>query len=66
MTAILREIVEIFVAGFSGIVASVDRGLTRFAQTLFLGPEPSTLSMFGGFMKKKKKLKKNNEKEDKE
>jgi len=66
MTAILREIVEIFVAGFSGIVASVDRGLTRFAQTLFLGPEPGTLSMFGGFMKKKKKLEKNNEKEDKE
>ena len=66
MTAILREIVEIFVAGFSGIVASVDRGLTRFAQTLFLGPEPGTLFMFGGFMKKKKKLKKNNEKEDKE
>lgn len=58
MTAILRAIVEIFVAGFSGIVASVDRGLTRFAQTLFLGPEPGTLSMFGDFMKKKKNLKK--------
>ena len=67
MTAVLRAIVEIFVAGFSGIVASVDRGLTKFAQTLFLGPEPGTLFMFSGLMKKKKKLeKKNNEKEDKE
>lgn len=62
MTAVLRAIVDIFVAGISGIATSVDRGLTRFAQTLFLGPEPGTLSMFGGFMKKKKKLKKNNEK----
>lgn len=62
MTAVLRAIVEILVAGISGIATSVDRGLTRFAQTLFLGPEPGTLSMFGGFMKKKKKLKKNNEK----
>lgn len=67
MTAILRALVEIFVAGISGLVASIDRGLTRFAQTLFFGPEPGTLFMFGGLMKKKKKLKrKNNEKEDKE
>ena len=60
MTAVLRAIVEIFVAGFLGIVASVDRGLTKFAQTLFLGPEPGTLFMFGGLMKKKKKLEKEN------
>lgn len=58
MTAVLRAIVEIFVAGISGIATSVDRGLTRFAQSLFLGPEPGTLSIFGGFMKKKKKLEK--------
>lgn len=50
MTAILQEIISILVAGISGIATGVGNGLTTLAQTLFLGAEPGTLSVFGGLV----------------
>ncbi len=50
MTAILQEIIEILVAGISGIATGVGQGLTTLAQSLFLGVEPGTLSVFGGLV----------------
>lgn len=50
MTAILQEIISILVAGISGIATGVGQGLTTLAQALFLGPEPGSLSVFGGLV----------------
>ena len=50
MTAILQEIISILVAGISGIATGVGQGLTTLAQTLFLGTEPGSLSVFGGLV----------------
>lgn len=50
MTAILQEIIKILVAGISGIATGVGQGLTTLAQTLFLGTEAGTLSVFGGLV----------------
>lgn len=50
MTAILQEIISILVAGISGIATGVGQGLTTLAQTLFLGSEAGTLSVFGGLV----------------
>ena len=50
MTAVLRAIVDIFVAGISGIATCVVLGLTTLAQALFLGAEAGTLSVFGGLV----------------
>lgn len=50
MTAILQQIIEILVAGISGIASGVGRGLTTLAQALFLGAEAGTLSVFGGLV----------------
>lgn len=50
MTAILQQIISILVAGISGIATGVGQGLTTLAQTLFLGSEAGTLSVFGGLV----------------
>lgn len=50
MTAILQQIISILVAGISGIAKGVGEGLTTLAQTLFLGSEAGTLSVFGGLV----------------
>lgn len=50
MTAILQEIISILVAGISGIATGVGQGLTTLAQTLFLGTEAGSLSVFGGLV----------------
>lgn len=50
MTAILQQIIQILVAGISGIASGVGQGLTTLAQALFLGAEAGTLSVFGGLV----------------
>ena len=50
MTAVLQQIIEILVAGISGIATGVGQGLTTLAQELFLGTEAGTLSVFGGLV----------------
>lgn len=50
MTEILQQIISILVAGISGIATGVGQGLTTLAQTLFLGTEAGTLSVFGGLV----------------
>ena len=50
MTAILQEIIKILVAGITGIAQGVGSGLTTLAQSIFLGTEPGSLSVFGGLV----------------
>ena len=50
MTLILKQIIEILVAGITGIASGVGSGLTTLAQTIFLGAEAGTLSVFGGLV----------------
>lgn len=50
MTAILSKIIEILVAGITGIAGGVGSGLTTLAQSIFLGTEPGSLSVFGGLV----------------
>lgn len=50
MTAILNQIIEILVAGITGIATGVGSGLTTLAQSIFLGSEPGSLSVFGGLV----------------
>lgn len=50
MTAILSEIIKILVAGITGIAQGVGSGLTTLAQSIFLGSEAGTLSVFGGLV----------------
>lgn len=50
MTAILQEIIKILVAGITGIAQGIGSGLTTLAQSMFLGTEPGTLSVFGGLV----------------
>lgn len=50
MTAILNQIIEVLVAGITGIATGIGSGLTTLAQSIFLGSEPGTLSVFGGLV----------------
>lgn len=50
MTAILNQIIEILIAGITGIASGVGSGLTTLAQSIFLGIEPGSLSVFGGLV----------------
>ena len=50
MTAILAQIIEILIAGITGIASGVGSGLTTLAQSIFLGSEPGSLSVFGGLV----------------
>lgn len=50
MTAILKQIIEILVAGITGIASGVGSGLTTLAQSIFIGSEPGTLTVFGGLV----------------
>lgn len=50
MTAILHQIIEILIAGITGIASGVGSGLTALAQSIFLGTEAGTLSVFGGLV----------------
>ena len=50
MTAILKQIIEILVAGITGIASGVGSGLTALAQSIFIGTEPGTLTVFGGLV----------------
>ena len=50
MTTILNQIIEILVAGITGIATGVGSGLTTLAQSIFLGAEAGTLSVFGGLV----------------
>ena len=50
MTAILNQIIEILIAGITGIASGVGSGLTTLVQSIFLGSEPGTLSVFGGLV----------------
>ena len=50
MTAILQQIIEILIAGITGIASGVGSGLTTLAQSIFLGAEPGSLSVFGGLV----------------
>lgn len=50
MTTILQQIIEILVAGITGIAQGVGQGLTTLAQSIFLGSESGTLSVFGGLV----------------
>lgn len=50
MTTILQQIIEILIAGITGIASGVGSGLTALAQSIFLGAEAGTLSVFGGLV----------------
>ena len=50
MTAILNQIIDILVAGITGIASGIGSGLTTLAQSIFLGSEPGSLSVFGGLV----------------
>lgn len=50
MTAILNQIIEILIAGITGIAGGIGSGLTTLAQSIFLGTEAGTLSVFGGLV----------------
>lgn len=50
MTAILNQIIEILIAGITGIAGGIGSGLTTLAQSIFLGSEAGTLSVFGGLV----------------
>lgn len=50
MTEILKQIIEILVAGITGIASGVGSGLTTLAQSIFIGTEPGTLTVFGGLV----------------
>lgn len=50
MTAILNQIIEILIAGITGIAGGIGSGLTTLAQAIFLGSEAGTLSVFGGLV----------------
>lgn len=50
MTAILNQIIEILIAGITGIAGGIGSGLTTLAQSIFLGAESGTLSVFGGLV----------------
>lgn len=50
MTAILNQIIDILIAGITGIASGVGSGLTTLAQSIFLGSEPGSLSVFGGLV----------------
>lgn len=50
MTAILNQIIEILIGGITGIASGVGSGLTTLAQSIFLGSEPGSLSVFGGLV----------------
>lgn len=50
MTAILQEIIKILIGGITGVAQGIGSGLTTLAQSIFLGTEPGTLSVFGGLV----------------
>lgn len=50
MTAILKQIIEILVGGITGIASGIGSGLTTLAQSIFIGTEPGTLTVFGGLV----------------
>lgn len=50
MTTILNQIIEILIAGITGIAGGIGSGLTTLAQSIFLGSEAGTLSVFGGLV----------------
>lgn len=50
MTAILQAIIEILIGGITGVAQGIGSGLTTLAQSIFLGSEPGTLSVFGGLV----------------
>lgn len=50
MTAILNQIIQILIAGITGIAGGIGSGLTTLAQSIFLGTEAGTLSVFGGLV----------------
>jgi len=50
MTAILNQIIDILIAGITGIAGGIGSGLTTLAQSIFLGSEAGTLSVFGGLV----------------
>ena len=50
MTEILKQIIEILVSGITGIASGIGSGLTTLAQSIFIGTEPGTLTVFGGLV----------------
>ena len=50
MTEILKQIIEILVGGITGIASGIGSGLTTLAQSIFIGTEPGTLTVFGGLV----------------
>lgn len=50
MTEILKQIIEILVGGITGIASGIGSGLTSLAQSIFIGSEPGTLTVFGGLV----------------
>lgn len=50
MTEILKQIIEILVGGITGIASGIGSGLTTLAQSIFLGSDPGTLTVFGGLV----------------
>lgn len=52
MTALLQQIIEILVAGITGIAEGVGSGLTTLAKSIFVtvSGETTTLSIFGGLV----------------
>lgn len=50
MTAILGQIIEILIAGITGIASGIGSGLTTLAQSIFLSAEAGSLSVFGGLV----------------
>ena len=50
MTAILQQIISILIGGITGIATGLGSGLTALAQSIFLGTEAGTLSVFGGLV----------------
>lgn len=50
MTELLQQIIQILVAGISGIAQGVGSGLTTLAQSIFVTSDGNALSIFGGLV----------------
>ncbi len=50
MTELLQQIIQILVAGITGIAQGVGEGLTELAKAIFVTGDGNALSIFGGLV----------------
>lgn len=50
MTELLQQIIQILVAGITGIATGVGDGLTELAKAIFVTSDGNALSIFGGLV----------------